>query len=597
MVQEDPLCDRCSDSCYGDIVNVEGKYYHQYCFSCIKCKKDLLKNGYFFIDGEFYCNEDYYKLMGTQCGGCGKYVEGEVVSALDTVYHPDCFGCGKCRKIFPPGMKITFDGDIFLCEDCNKSIEEHKRAQQKEVNGEKAIITKTSKNSDTSASNCAGCGNDIKSGQALLALEKQWHLWCFTCNKCGCLLAGEYMGRDGVPYCEQDYQTEFGVSCAGCGGYITGKVLQAGEKHYHPQCSRCAKCGQMFGEGEEMYLQGSEIWHPQCSEEYQKENKEADNQWLAENEFQHNRHDDEPVTTSSPRSPRSRVQTKFSNSDDSKPAFNGTTLYSFNGNVEPERKSQPYQNDDNNNLDEKTFNNYNNHGRQSLHSSEGSGDDKSSIWQPPSYQAATSKPAGFRSVKPPQISASVSVKPAQNKTLSRSIDDEEDAPPPVPPPPTRTSSNAFKEKYASGVYSATPFQKQEPAKTRPLSYIESAAARNTSIEKSPTVTSRTTISINTRSTSSTSSNNDEKDGPGVKVYKKGAGVNKLQARKSMNLQNPKQNGFGPPVDIDHEVQRKLKEDVYLSDREFYQAFQMTREKYYALPKWKQDDLKKKAMLF
>ena len=42
---------------------------------------------------------------------------------------------------------------------------------------------------------CAGCGNDIKSGQALLALDKQWHLWCFTCHKCGCLLAGEYMGR------------------------------------------------------------------------------------------------------------------------------------------------------------------------------------------------------------------------------------------------------------------------------------------------------------------------------------------------------------------------------------------------------------------
>lgn len=42
---------------------------------------------------------------------------------------------------------------------------------------------------------CAGCDDDIKSGQALLALDKQWHLWCFTCNKCGCLLAGEYMGR------------------------------------------------------------------------------------------------------------------------------------------------------------------------------------------------------------------------------------------------------------------------------------------------------------------------------------------------------------------------------------------------------------------
>ena len=32
--------------------------------------------------------------------------------------------------------------------------------------------------------------------------------------------------------------------------------FKAGVKHYHPQCSRCAKCGQMFGEGEEMYLQG-----------------------------------------------------------------------------------------------------------------------------------------------------------------------------------------------------------------------------------------------------------------------------------------------------------------------------------------------------
>ena len=42
---------------------------------------------------------------------------------------------------------------------------------------------------------CAGCGEDIRSGQSLLALEKQWHLWCFTCTMCGCLLSGEYMGR------------------------------------------------------------------------------------------------------------------------------------------------------------------------------------------------------------------------------------------------------------------------------------------------------------------------------------------------------------------------------------------------------------------
>ena len=32
--------------------------------------------------------------------------------------------------------------------------------------------------------------------------------------------------RDGYAFCEKDYQAEFGVICASCQGYITGKVLQ-----------------------------------------------------------------------------------------------------------------------------------------------------------------------------------------------------------------------------------------------------------------------------------------------------------------------------------------------------------------------------------
>lgn len=34
--------------------------------------------------------------------------------------------------------------------------------------------------------------------------------------------------------------------------------LQAGEKHYHPLCALCVRCGRMFAEGEEMYLQGKD---------------------------------------------------------------------------------------------------------------------------------------------------------------------------------------------------------------------------------------------------------------------------------------------------------------------------------------------------
>ncbi|KAJ8945034.1 hypothetical protein NQ318_019027 [Aromia moschata] len=114
-------------------------------------------------------------------------------------------------------------------------------------------------------SKCAGCREELKEGQALVALDQQWHIWCFKCGSCGTVLHGEYMGRDGIPYCEKDYQKQFGVKCAYCNRFISGKVLQAGDNHhFHPTCARCTKCGDPFGDGEEMYLQGGAIWHPRC---------------------------------------------------------------------------------------------------------------------------------------------------------------------------------------------------------------------------------------------------------------------------------------------------------------------------------------------
>jgi actin-binding LIM protein len=72
------------------------------------------------------------------------------------------------------------------------------------------------------------------------------------------------MSKDGKVYCEKDYQKQFGIKCNHCDRYITGKVLQAGENHFHPTCARCTKCGDTFGDGEEMFMQGGAIWHPRC---------------------------------------------------------------------------------------------------------------------------------------------------------------------------------------------------------------------------------------------------------------------------------------------------------------------------------------------
>lgn len=42
-------------------------------------------------------------------------------------------------------------------------------------------------------------------------------------------------------------------------------MLQAGQNHqFHPTCARCTKCGDPFGDGEEMFMQGGATWHPRC---------------------------------------------------------------------------------------------------------------------------------------------------------------------------------------------------------------------------------------------------------------------------------------------------------------------------------------------
>uniref|UniRef100_A0A1A8NTG5 Actin binding LIM protein 1a n=1 Tax=Nothobranchius rachovii TaxID=451742 RepID=A0A1A8NTG5_9TELE len=244
---EKPLiqCYKCKEPCKGEVLRVQNKHFHLKCFTCKVCGCDLAQGGFFMKNGEYLCMLDYQRMHGTRCNGCGDFVEGEVVTALGKTYHPACFVCTVCKRPFPAGDRVTFNGKDCLCQYCVEPMSP----------GPKDVL---------GSSSCAGCGRDIKNGQALLALDRQWHLGCFKCKACSKVLTGEYISKDGAPYCEKDYQIHFGVQCEACHQFITGKVLEAGDKHYHPSCARCSRCNQMFTEGEEMYLQGSTVWHPGC---------------------------------------------------------------------------------------------------------------------------------------------------------------------------------------------------------------------------------------------------------------------------------------------------------------------------------------------
>ncbi|XP_058841366.1 actin-binding LIM protein 1-like isoform X18 [Acipenser ruthenus] len=247
-------CHKCGEPCKGEVLRVQSNHFHIKCFTCKVCGCDLAQGGFFMKNGDYLCTLDYQHLHGTRCNGCGDFVEGEVVTALGKTYHPTCFVCTICKHPFPAGDRVTFNGKDCLCQRCVQPMS----PSPKDI---------------SSSSNCAGCGRDIKNGQALLALERQWHLGCFKCKACGKVLTGEYISKDDAPYCEKDFQIHFGVKCEACHQFITGKVLEAGDKHYHPSCARCSRCNQMFTEGEEMYLQGSTVWHPDCKNSSRAEEK------------------------------------------------------------------------------------------------------------------------------------------------------------------------------------------------------------------------------------------------------------------------------------------------------------------------------------
>ncbi|XP_047654137.1 actin-binding LIM protein 2 isoform X19 [Phacochoerus africanus] len=250
------LCNTCGGVCKGEVLRVQSKYFHIQCFVCKACGCDLAEGGFFVRQGEYICTQDYQRLYGTRCFSCDQFIEGEVVSALGKTYHPDCFVCAVCRSPFPPGDRVTFNGKECMCQKCSLP---------KSAGGSVHL--------SQGLWSCGGCGAEIKNGQSLVALDKHWHLGCFKCKTCGKQLNAEYISKDGLPYCEADYHAKFGIRCDGCEKYITGHVLEAGEKHYHPLCALCVRCGRMFSEGEEMYLQGSSIWHPACRQAARTEDK------------------------------------------------------------------------------------------------------------------------------------------------------------------------------------------------------------------------------------------------------------------------------------------------------------------------------------
>ncbi|XP_071442448.1 LIM domain-binding protein 3 isoform X4 [Hetaerina americana] len=95
-----PACNKCSNKIKGDCLNAIGQHFHPECFCCAYCRKLFGNNPFFLEDGQPYCEADWNELFTTKCFSCGFPIEAgdRWVEALNNNYHSQCFNCSMCKK-------------------------------------------------------------------------------------------------------------------------------------------------------------------------------------------------------------------------------------------------------------------------------------------------------------------------------------------------------------------------------------------------------------------------------------------------------------------------------------------------------------------
>ncbi|KOC70723.1 PDZ and LIM domain protein Zasp [Habropoda laboriosa] len=90
-----PTCSKCNSKIKGDCLNAIGKHFHPDCFKCSYCGKLFGNSPFFLEEGLPYCEADWNELFTTKCFACGFPVEAgdRWVEALNNNYHSQCFNC------------------------------------------------------------------------------------------------------------------------------------------------------------------------------------------------------------------------------------------------------------------------------------------------------------------------------------------------------------------------------------------------------------------------------------------------------------------------------------------------------------------------
>ncbi|KAM8865177.1 paxillin-like isoform 2-T2 [Synchiropus picturatus] len=168
-----PRCYYCNGPILDKVVTALDRTWHPEHFFCAQCGSFFGPEGFHEKDGKAYCRKDYFDMFAPKCGGCAKAILENYISALNSLWHPQCFVCRECFTPFVNGSFFEHDGQPY-CE-----VHYHERR----------------------GSLCSGCQKPI-TGRCITAMAKKFHPEHFVCAFClKQLNKGTFKEQNDKPYC------------------------------------------------------------------------------------------------------------------------------------------------------------------------------------------------------------------------------------------------------------------------------------------------------------------------------------------------------------------------------------------------------------
>ena len=107
--------------CGVEVITYDTKMWHEKCFSCHKCHKDLNKITFHFYERNVFCENCHTNYCCKKCATCQEPIQGASIIADGESFHKSCFTCSNCQTEL--GSYYTIGGKRYCenCKDVNKN--------------------------------------------------------------------------------------------------------------------------------------------------------------------------------------------------------------------------------------------------------------------------------------------------------------------------------------------------------------------------------------------------------------------------------------------------------------------------------------------